>query len=481
MTPILALLPIPILLAVTAIVVRRARMVSRIAAAAMWLQLAIAAHYWGSVAISGHVIAVVHGFRIDPTSAIFALLTTFVSAASLTQAVSFFDQELRSEHAPSDWQVRQIYIFAPLFLVAMYSVVTADNLGYLWIGMEATTLLSAPMVYYHRSSTALEATWKYLIVCSVGIAMGFFGTALLYAASQQVQAMAGGSLSLSVLELHAKLLPVGLLRLGYVFVLVGYGTKAGLFPLHSWLPDAHSEAPAPVSAMLSGGLLNCALVALWRVGGIMPAAGQQMLVLQTLLPMGCLTVIAAALFLLKQHDLKRMLAYSSMENVGLMAVAIAVGSSAGFGLQAVNHSVAKVALFLVAGSMVQTCGSTKIRKLRGLLTAQPAQALLFFALVVAVAGTPPFGSFLSEWKILTVLFDGRHFATAAFVAAALALAFVALNLNALEILLRDADPDMPRPSPARPSAVVAVLLAASLVLGVALTPEMVRIAGGLVR
>jgi len=359
--------------------------------------------------------------------------------------------------------------------------VTADNLGFMWIGMEATTLFSAPLVYYHRTSTSLEATWKYLIVCSVGIALGFFGTALFYSASQHDLSLGGGSLSIERLANHATHLPVGLLRLGYVFILLGYGAKAGLFPVHSWLPDAHSEAPAPTSAMMSGALLNCALVALWRVGGIMENAGQESLVLITLLPMGVLTVITAALFLIKQHDLKRMLAYSSMENIGLMAIAVAIGSPAGFALQALNHSLVKVALFLLAGSILQQYGTKKIDDIRGMLAAQPAQGLLLFALLVAVAGTPPFGGFLSEWQILTVAADHKQLATVIIVVVALAMAFIALSIHAAGMLLGPIDKKSKAPLSVRPSATVVALLAASLALGLMLTPSILAAAGELVR
>ncbi|HEY3331524.1 MAG TPA: proton-conducting transporter membrane subunit [Capsulimonadaceae bacterium] len=481
MTPILWLLPIPLVVACVAFAVRRSSFIAAFTACAMWLQAAIAIALWYPHLNRDAAVIVASGFRVDSTSALFVILTTLVAASALTQAVSFFAKEAASEHPPTPWQVAQVYIFTPLFLLAMYAVVTADNLGYLWIGMEATTLLSAPMVYYHRTSTALEATWKYLIVCSVGIAMGFFGTALIYSASQQVQLIPGGSLSLTALVAHANLLPVGLLRLGYVFIVLGYGTKAGLFPLHSWLPDAHSEAPAPVSAMLSGGLLNCALVALWRVGGIMTAAGQERLVMHTLLPMGAITVAAAALFLVKQHDVKRMLAYSSMENVGLMAIAIAIGSSTGFALQAVNHSVAKVGLFLIAGALVQTYGSSKIRKIRGVMVSQPAQGIAFFCLIAAVAGTPPFGSFLSEWQILTAAFNLHHYATVGVVALALAIAFIALSIHAIDMLMSDRDKTVSGPPPARLSFVVGALIVAALVLGLALSPAVVAMAGGLTR
>jgi hydrogenase-4 component F len=296
-----------------------------------------------------------------------------------------------------------------------------------------------------------------------------------------------GSLSVAQLTAHARLLPHGLMRLGFVFALLGYGTKAGLFPLHSWLPDAHSEAPAPASAMLSGALLNCALVALWRLRGLMVAAGEGDFVQVTLLPMGVLTVLAASLFLLKQRDLKRMLAYSSMENVGLMAAAIALGTGAGFGLQAVNHSLVKVALFLLAGNLLQQYGTKRIRDIRGVLSAQPAQAALLLAGVIAVVGTPPFGSFLAEWQILSVAADARHIATVIVLCIALAVAFIAISVQAAAILFGNPSP-APKEEWATPkapafslAAIPGLLVMASLLLGVLLPPAVFALAEGLAR
>jgi hydrogenase-4 component F len=278
--------------------------------------------------------------------------------------------------------------------------------------------------------------------------------------------------------------PAGLLRLGFTFVLLGYGTKAGLFPLHSWLPDAHSEAPAPASALLSGALLNCALVGLWRISGVLAAAGQQGFVQLTLLPLAVATVLAAGLMLLRQRDLKRMLAYSSLENVGLMAVAIALGQGSGLALQALNHSLVKVALFLLAGNLLQDYGSKALADIRGLQWRRPGEALLLFGLVLAVAGSPPFGSFLSEWRILAGAADGGHAATVAIVCAGLAAAFIALLLHVAGMLWGEPPTGLaelpPRAEPGR-LVVPAALLAGALALGVALAPGLLAAAEGVRR
>lgn len=483
MNPLIALLPCPLLICLLALWSRSVRLLTRGAAVLAGVQLVVTlvvcTRFLG---VSDSAAFVAQGFRLDGTSAFFLILSSFVVAAALAHAVAFFDAEMAGEHAPTVHDVAQVYGFTALFVVSMYGVVAADDLGLLWISLEASTLLSAPLVYYHRTRTSLEATWKYVIVCSVGIAFAFFGTAMLFAASQRVEGLGeAGSLSISALTAHARSLPVPLLRLGFVFMLLGYGTKAGLFPLHSWLPDAHSEAPAPISAVLSGALLNCALVALWRVVQVLEAAGQQAFVHATLLPMGALTALAASLFLLRQQDLKRLWAYSSMENVGLMATAIGLGSGSGFLLLALNHSVAKVALFLLAGNVMQEHGTKRMRRLHGLLTAQPLQSCVVLAAAFAVAGSPPFGSFLAEWQILKAAADLGMTAVVVTLLAALAIAFVAVTVQMSGILLGPAPPPSTGVTTASPAAFATVpvlLVLAALVLGVALPPAVVALAQG---
>lgn len=483
MTPLAALLPCPLLACLAVLAAPSPRALTRIAAALALIQAGIAiiacAPFLGA---PDQAAIIAHGFRLDGTSAFFVLLSTLVMTAALVHGVAFFDGEATGEHPPTKRDLAILHGSAALFLISMYGVVAADDLGALWISLEASTLLSAPLVYYHRTRTSLEATWKYLIVCSVGIAFAFFGTALLYAASQRLPALGGqGTLSIAVLTAHARELPVPTLRLAFVFMLLGYGTKAGLFPLHSWLPDAHSEAPAPMSAVLSGALLNCALVALWRLSRMLDAAGQETFVHATLLPLGALTALAASLFLLRQQDLKRLWAYSSMENVGLMATAIAIGSGSGFLLQALNHSVAKVALFLLAGNTLQEHGTKRMRRIHGLLGSEPLQACLVMAAAFAVVGSPPFGSFLAEWQILMGAADRGMAVVAITIMAALALAFVAVSVRLGGMLLGPPPTTSTGVTADRPvtfAAVPLLLVLVALLLGVALPPGVVAMAQG---
>lgn len=468
MNPFWLLVPAPLIACGAALLAPVAR-IPALAAAALLVQVFVA---FFACAIAPPT---------DGVATFFVVLTTCVTAAALLHASFYFEAERVGGHAPGPRTMRAVYFFAPLFLLSMYGVVVADDLGLLWIAMEASTLLSAPLVYYRGTRTSLEATWKYLMMCSVGIAFAFFGTATLYAASQTVPGLEEGTLSLQTLLAHAGRLPGDRVRLAFVFLLLGYGTKAGLFPLHSWLPDAHSEAPAPFSALLSGALLNCALVALWRVSCLSAAAGQLPFVQATLLPMALATVGVASLFLIRQHDIKRLLAYSSMENVGIMAVAIALGAGGAFGAQALNHSLAKVALFLLAGNLMQASGTKKIRGLRGVFEHRPEQGLLLLLAALAVAGTPPFGSFISEWGVLAAAVSAHHYAAMGVVVASLAVAFVAVSIHVSAMVFAGAPREWRTafdPRGLRGVIVPAVLVVATLALGVLAAPSILTVAGG---
>jgi len=405
-------------------------------------------------------------FAIDGLGAAFTCITTIVVAAALIQA-SFLLPAGRANHPMSDRRFCLFYTLAGLFVVAMYSAPLAQNLGYMWMALEATTLMSAPLVDFHRNRASLEATWKYLLLCSVGIAFALFGTVLFFAAQH---GLLQGTLSTPGLMATAKSLDPKLLRVAYVFCLLGYGTKAGIFPLHNWLPDAHSEAPAPVSAMLSGALLNCALVGIWRVSQIVSAAGQDDFVRGLLVPAGAITVLAAGLMLIRQHDLKRMWAYSSVEHVGLLVVAIGMGAGPIFVLHAFNHSLAKTALFLISGNILEVLGTRSLSKLSGILRFAPLWGIVLVGAGFAIAGSPPFGTFLSEWLLLKTTFTGNQVFASVALVAGLTIAFLGVMSHLAGVVFGpESDKSKLKPVPSW-AAAPAVLLAGSLVAGIAVTP-----------
>jgi len=312
----------------------------------------------------------------------------------------------------------------------------------MWVAIEATTIATAFLVGHRRTRAALEATWKYVIICSTGIAFAFLGTVLLYDASRH----AGGgasALNLNTLMTHAAHLDTHVTRLAAGLLLLGYGAKAGLAPLHTWLADAHSQAPAPVSALMSGVLLAVAFTALLRVKSVVDLALGTGYFRVGLLITGLLTMAIAAALLVGQRDLKRMLAYSSMENMGLIAVAAAAGTRVAIVallLQVLAHGIAKTVLFVAAGQLQAEHGATTIADIRGVLSRSPRLGAAFAIGLVALVGLPPFALFASEVSIARAL-TAAHLGWALAVCAVLLLvAYAALLTNGARILFVGASP-----------------------------------------
>jgi hydrogenase-4 component F len=363
------------------------------------------------------------------------------------------------------------------FLASMTLVTISQHLALLWAAIEATTLASAPLIYHHQSRRSLEAAWKYLLICSVGIALALMGTFLLALSAS------GGAVEQEDPLLFVRLLAAAgsldpdVLRAAFVFLLVGYGTKMGLAPLHTWLPDAHSEAPSPVSALLSGALLNCAFLGVLRGWQVIAAAGLAPFGARWLIVFGLVSIGLAGALILGQRDYKRMLAYSSVEHMGILAVGVGLGGIGQFGamLHAVNHSLAKGLLFLTAGNLLVAYGTKSSRDVRGVLRALPASGTLWVVGFLAIAGMPPFGLFLSELTILKSALDAGRFAIAATFLALLALVFA--GMSAVVLRMAQGEPaDLP-PQRERFEAVLAPALLALgvLALGLYVPPGLERL------
>lgn len=310
-----------------------------------------------------------------------------------------------------------IFIGAMLiFLSTMTMVTLADHIMVMWIAIEATTLASAPLIYSHRTAKSLEATWKYVLICSVGIAMALLGSIFIGLAMDAGKV--NSPLSFSAITLVAKDLDPVWLKTGFVFILVGYGTKMGLAPMHTWLPDAHSEAPSPASALLSGVLLNCAYLGIFKTDKIMNAAGLGSFSGTALIVFGLISILAAATFILKQTEYKRLLAYSSIENMGIIAFGTGIGGLGTYGaiLCLLHHSLIKSSLFLTSGNILMGYGSALIEKTGNLVRSMPRSFTALFAGFAGIAGFPPFGIFIGEFFIImAALRTGRFIAAAIFI------------------------------------------------------------------
>ena len=285
--------------------------------------------------------------------------------------------------------------FLLAFLAMMLLVILARNLGLFWVALEATTLVSAPLIAFHRSQHSLEAMWKYLLICSVGIALALFGTMLLMAATPSAE----DGLYFDHLKTISDSLRPGWFQTAFIFALAGYGTKMGLAPFHTWLPDAHSEAPGPVSALLSGALLNCAFLGIIRFHEIAPVQLRGFCS-QLLIALGLLSLLVAAFLILRQDDYKRMLAYSSVEHMGLAAILWGLGAAEITLFHLGGHSLIKMMLFLLAGDLLLGCGTRSIASVGGLLRTMPRHAWLWMAGIFFICGTPPSPLFVTEWMLV---------------------------------------------------------------------------------
>jgi hydrogenase-4 component F len=332
---------------------------------------------------------------------------------------------------------RRFYPFFHLFVFTMLLAVTTDDLGFMWVAVEGTTLASVFLVNFERTRASLEASYKYVLICSVGIAVAFLGTVLVYFADVTRFGDAEHALRWTTLQRLAPGLPPGIVELAFVFLLVGYGTKAGLAPMHTWLPDAHSEAPAPVSAMMSGILLAIGLYAILRFKPIVDAAAGPAAARRLLVWLGLASMTVAAAFLWNPRNYKRMLAYSSVEHLGLVSLGVAFGGPWGVGgavLHIANHALAKSVLFLLSGRIRAAYASMEIETVKGLLARLPVSGPLFFAAMLALVGLPPFGLFVSEVMIIGAGLSGGHVAAALTALVLLVIAFAGL-LGALQRML----------------------------------------------
>ena len=357
----------------------------------------------------GSVLTVGTLLRADALTAVMLLVIGGVSLIATWAGVGYISNEIDTG-ATTARGARRYSILVPLFIATMAGAVLAANLGVMWAAVEATTIVTAFLVGHHGGRRAVEATWKYVIICSVGIALAYLGTVLVYYASQHAGGAAGpkGTLDWTELVAHADQLDPGVMRIAVVLLVLGFGTKVGLVPLHSWLPDAHSQAPAPVSALMSGVLLSVAVYALLRYRVIAVASLDPAFVRTLLMVVALGSILVAASMMIAQRDYKRLLAYSSMEHMGLAVIGMAVGTPlaiAALLLHVLGHGLAKAVLFCASGQVLDLTGTTRIAGVRGLLVRRPVLAGVFALGIAALLGLPPFSLFGSELALARATAD----------------------------------------------------------------------------
>jgi hydrogenase-4 component F len=431
--------------------------------------LAAAVGLSAAVIQGGPFLALNSQFFIDPLNVFLVTLTAFVGFTTALFSRRYMDTE-RDHGKMTPMRLRLYHSMYQLFTLDMLVALTTNNMGLLWVAMEAATLATVLLVSVYRTAASLEAAWKYFILCGVGIAQALFGTILLYLAADRVLGAGAGALLWTNLSAVKAQLQPTIMALAFVFLLVGYGTKVGLVPLHSWLPDAHAEGPTPISAVLSGLLLNVALYALLRCKTLAAGALHSHLPGDMMVGFGLLSVLVSAFFLSRQKDVKRMFAYSSIEHMGLMTFAFGLGGPiANFAglLHMTVHSLIKSSIFFSVGHAAQNARTQIMDDIRGLLISSPAVGWGLMLGALAILGMPPFGVFASEFLILTTAMRMLPWSTPLLLLA-LAVAFAAVFRRVQQMVFGEASaPALARQPVALP---VFAHLGLGLMLGLYIPP-----------
>lgn len=409
-------------------------------------------------------------FYVDALNVFLLTLTAFVGLTTAVFSRPYMRVE-RDHGKMTAPRLRLYHSMYQLFSFTMLLALSTNNMGIIWVAMEAATLTTVLLVSVYRTAASLEAAWKYFILCGVGIAQALFGTVLLYMAAEKVMPPGGGALLWTNLDAVKGQLDPHVITLAFAFLFIGYGTKVGLVPVHNWLPDAHAEGPTPVSAVLSGLLLNVALYAVLRCKVLTDGALHgNALSGRLMMGFGLLSVVAAVFFLIRQRDVKRMFAYSSIEHMGMMTFAFGMGGPiatyAGL-LHMTVHSLIKSAIFFAVGHATQKAGTQIMDGIRGLLKISPTVAWGLMIGTLAILGMPPFGVFASEFLILTTAMRDHSWATPLLLIA-LAVAFASVFGRVQAMVLGETTV---KPLAHRPALVpVFVHLALGLMLGLYIPP-----------
>jgi len=367
---------------------------------------------------------------VDDLNVVFVVLSTFVGFTTSAYSASYIGHEIATGKL-NPAHVRFYHAMYQSMMFAMNLALLANNIGLMWVAVEFATLTTVLMVGIHRTPEALEAAWKYFILGSVGIALALFGTILVYMSAEPVLGEGSDAMVWTSLMQHAAAFSPRLLNVAFVFLMLGYGTKVGLAPMHAWLPDAHAEGPTPISAVLSGLLLNVALYAILRFKMLLAANAAAIAPGPLMIALGLASLIFAGFMLYRRDDIKRLFAYSSIEHMGIVTFAFGMGGPlANFAglLHMTMHSLTKSAIFFAVGHVVQVKGTQKIADIRGLTESHPALGWALVAGVMAIAGLPPFGVFMSEFLVVSSTF-ARQPLLAIPLALGLLVAFGALLLR----------------------------------------------------
>ena len=460
---ILALLLTPVIGAILVTIVRQKR-ISEIVTVSSAFLILIQVFFIVSRIISEKTItAFGNTFYIDSFGVIILLPISIVGFVSAMYSVNYMGRQY--DNGMIDMKhITRYYQGFNVFLLTMLIVPIANNMGIMWVTVEATTLISVLLIMLYFKQNAIESAWKYLIIATVGLSFALIGITFFYYANINVGSSAD-AMNWTEMMHNSKLFDPNLVKIAFVFILIGFGTKAGLAPMHTWLPDAHSEAPTPVSALLSGVLLNCAFYCIVRFhiissSTIGPAFSSQLLIILAVISVG---IAAASIYF--QKDMKRMLAFSSVEHMGLISLGIGFGGLLGvYGalLQIINHAIVKPMMFFTSGTITQKYETKAISKITGVIKVMPATGVLFLIGGLALVGMPPFNIFLSEFLILGAGLKSGQFLATSFVIIFLVITFAVFLRHVIRMVFGNPSPEIKNDSMGR-LAIIPVVILGSLV------------------
>lgn len=430
---------IPILLAIASSYIKKIKFLGVVNACGYALLLIACAMFLKDFLAKGSIAVNLWGWvYVDSLSIFFLLTTAVVSFAASVYSIGYIREEVEEAKISARKACAYFQLFN-LFSLTMLIAPLLNNLALVWIAIELTTLISAFLVGFHNTKESIEAAWKYIIICSVGITFALLGIILFYYTSSkdaQVKSLEWANMlsASSIFNPH-------IVKLALIFIIVGYGTKAGLAPMHNWLPDAHSQALSPISGLLSGVLIKISLYAILRFVMLANPSIGYAYSAKLFILFGLVSIAIASAFILVQKDLKRLFAYSSVENIGLVSLGLGFGPFGGIAaglLQAFNHAATKALMFFCAGEAVRSYRTNNMNEMQGMIKIMPFAGIAMFLGFFALAGMPPFSIFISKLAILIAAFEGRYYFIAAFILIFIAIAFMGLLYHISRVVLGNA-------------------------------------------
>lgn len=427
---------IPILLTILSSFIKKVKILGMVNAFGYLVLLAAFVFFMKDFLAKGSSAVSLWGWiYVDSLSVFFLFTTAVVSFASSVYSIGYIRQEVESSEISVRKAAGYFQLFN-LFSFTMLMVPVLNNLALIWIAIEMTTLISAFLVGFHNVKESIEAAWKYIVICSVGIAFALLGIIFFYYTSSKDAGVK--SLEWASMLSGSGAFDPKIVKLALIFILVGFGTKAGLAPMHNWLPDAHSQALSPVSGLLSGVLIKISLYAMLRFVMLANLSVGYAFSAKIFVFFGIVSIVIAGAFILVQKDLKRLLAYSTVENIGLVSLALGLGPYGGIFaglLQAFNHAVTKALMFFCAGEAVRACHGNSMSRMQGMIKVAPFAGTAMFLGLFALVGMPPFSIFVSKLMILISVFNGKHYLLAAIILAFIAMAFAGLLHHISKVVL----------------------------------------------